>query len=73
MRLSDLLPSCVDFFAQFQWLVAGLVFTKVLSHHRVPVLHVGLAGPFFGHLLFICCMFFPSGLRCATHDQPNTC
>ena len=47
MRLSYLQPSCVDFFAQFQWLVVGLVFTKVLSHHRVPVFHVGLAVPFF--------------------------
>ena len=47
MRLSYIQPSCVDFFAQFQWLVVGLVFTKVLSHHRVPVFHVGLAVPFF--------------------------
>ena len=60
MRLSDLELSCADFIAQFQWLVVGIVFTKTLTHHDVPVLHVGHAVPLLGHLLLVFCIFVPT-------------
>ena len=40
-RLLDLEISSVDFVAQFQRLVARLIFTKTLSHLGVQVFHVG--------------------------------
>ena len=58
--LFDLELSCVDFLAQFQWLVEGLVFAKMFTHHGVPVLHFGHAVSLFRQLLLTFCIFVPT-------------
>ena len=59
MRMFDLQSSCVNIFAQLRWLVVGLVFTKMFTHHSVPVLRFGLDVSLFGHL-FVFRTFVPA-------------
>ena len=47
------LSSCVDLFAQPEWLVVGRVFSRLFTHHGVECSISDLVCHVFEHLLFV--------------------